>query len=335
MSSQLQSAVSSIVNNNYATVLTAIGYDYILTISYEIEYVWNKPRGWVSILFVLVRYFGLCNVIIYSLIGSSFLPGPEKVSVILGVLGEWAMLVFIGAADLVMILRVCAMYGLSRTILGVLITLYALEIISFIITCIIVSTKLPVVTTQVLHFSYCLVEFDSYSPIWAEVRDTLQFTLAAVMCLLVTTKFIRHAFQMYNMTKQWQFSRYLNLFAKEGMLYFFAILLFGLVNLLAYVAKIVITGWRIIPMGILNFVPVLTLTPRFVLSMRALYARDLRGRCEPCHMDTGFGFTSASESGTRGSTILFVDVGLSEEGLEQDEDIPMEEWGKRRAVNGF
>ena len=43
----------------------------------------------------------------------------------------------------VMILRVWAMYNWSRIILGVLLSLYALEIVSFIITCVIISTKLP------------------------------------------------------------------------------------------------------------------------------------------------------------------------------------------------
>ena len=43
----------------------------------------------------------------------------------------------------VMILRVWAMYNRSRIILGVLLSLYALEIVSFIITCVIISTKLP------------------------------------------------------------------------------------------------------------------------------------------------------------------------------------------------
>ncbi|KAN0094509.1 hypothetical protein V8E55_002796, partial [Tylopilus felleus] len=64
MSSELQSIATGIVDNNYVTlvILTAVGYDYILTLWDEIEYIWNKPWSWVSVLFVLVRYFGLCSV---------------------------------------------------------------------------------------------------------------------------------------------------------------------------------------------------------------------------------------------------------------------------------
>ncbi|KAF8452703.1 hypothetical protein L210DRAFT_3639180 [Boletus edulis BED1] len=80
---ELQSAVLSIVENNYITlgILTAIVYDYILTFSDEIEYIWNKPWTRVSGLYILVRYCGLCDGIIFALVGSSFLPGPAKMYV--------------------------------------------------------------------------------------------------------------------------------------------------------------------------------------------------------------------------------------------------------------
>ncbi|KAF8558597.1 hypothetical protein OG21DRAFT_1077516 [Imleria badia] len=139
--------------------------------------------------------------------------------VILIMIGEWMMFTFIASADLVMILRVWAIYGRSRTILGILLTLYALEIVPFII----ISTKSElVVTTQVLDFSFCTFDFGPGTPIWVEVRDSLQLAIAAVMCLLVIAKFILHTFQMDKITKQWQFGHYLDLFAREGMLYFLA-----------------------------------------------------------------------------------------------------------------
>ncbi|KAF8420537.1 hypothetical protein L210DRAFT_3536117 [Boletus edulis BED1] len=45
---------------------------------YIVEYIWTKPWTLVSTLFVLVRYCGLYCLIISTLIGSSFLPGPAK-----------------------------------------------------------------------------------------------------------------------------------------------------------------------------------------------------------------------------------------------------------------
>ena len=76
------------------------------------------------------------------------------------------------------------------------------------------------VTAQVLDFSFCVIE--SGSPIWAVVNDSLQFAVATVICLLVAAQFIRQSLQLYKMTNRWQLDGYVNLFAKEGVVYFLA-----------------------------------------------------------------------------------------------------------------
>ena len=53
-----------------------------------------------------------------------------------------------------------------------------------------------------------------------------------------------------------------------------------------------------------------TLTPRFILSIRELYARDVQGRRGE-GIDTGFGLSSGR--GTGGTAIVFVDVEQNEE----------------------
>ncbi|KAF8548553.1 hypothetical protein OG21DRAFT_1516190 [Imleria badia] len=80
-SAPLQSALISLQQNNYLTlsIIAAVGYDYVLTFSNEIEYIWSKPWTWVSTLFILVRYSGLCSIMTITLLGSIFLPGPAKV----------------------------------------------------------------------------------------------------------------------------------------------------------------------------------------------------------------------------------------------------------------
>ena len=76
------------------------------------------------------------------------------------------------------------------------------------------------VTAQVLDFSFCEAQFGS--PIWGETIDAVQVALGALMCLLVAIKFIRQSLQMYKATKRFQPSRYMALFTREGMFYFFA-----------------------------------------------------------------------------------------------------------------
>lgn len=75
------------------------------------------------------------------------------------------------------------------------------------------------------------------------------------------------------------------------------------------------TGGQAILLVILEYVPIYTLTPRFILTIRELYARDVRGR--RAGIDTGFGL-SLSEA-----TIEFASAGQNES-LEDSEEIQME-----------
>ena len=63
-----------------------------------------------------------------------------------------------------------------------------------------------------------------------------------------------------------------------------------------------------------------TLTPRFIMSIRELYARDVHGR-QGGGIDTGFGLSSVGRS-AGGVAIVFVDV--ESEGSEDAEEIRME-----------
>ena len=73
----------------------------------------------------------------------------------------------------------------------------------------------------------------------------------------------------------------------------------------------------------MELIPPYVLVPRFILSLRKLHARDLRGR-RGSDIDSAFGFTSVSGHGATGTTIIFADGGQTE-GLEQGEEIQMEE----------
>ena len=100
-----------------------------------------------------------------------------------------------------------------------------------------------------------------------------------------------------------------------------SIFLFTLMNGLAAQGKLGSELWQLILSVIAEFVPIYTLTPRFILSVRELYARDVQsGRGEG--IDTGFGLPSTGR-GAGGTGIVFADVEQNE-GLEDVEGIPME-----------
>ncbi|KAF8553298.1 hypothetical protein OG21DRAFT_1497777 [Imleria badia] len=319
MSAAVQSVLTNLQQNDYVSlaIVTAVGYDYVLTFSNEMEYIWTKPWTWVSTLFILVRYVGLYNLITSSLVGSSFVT-VAKVCQMIYIINGWTFLFFLGAADFVMMLRVWAMYNRSRPIFGPLLFLFSLEIIFSIITIAIDSNpkNLPAVTIQILDISFCYLE--TTAPIWIKVTTILQITHGGVMCTLAIFQFVRQSLQMYRATKQWQLNRYMSLLVKQGILYFIAVFLFTIINVLSALEKLPSAGWQLILLLIVELVPMYTLTPRFILSMRELYARDVQvGHASGGGIDTGFGL---SVSGRSGTAIVFADAGQDED----VEEIPMD-----------
>ena len=87
-------------------------------------------------------------------------------------------------------------------------------------------------------------------------------------------------------------------------------------------------GWLVL-FWVMSSIPVVTLVPRFILSLRKLYARDLGGR-HGSEIDVAFGFTSTFGHGADASVIMFADGGQND-GLEQGEEIQMEERETRSA----
>ena len=88
-------------------------------------------------------------------------------------------------------------------------------------------------------------------------------------------------------------------------------LLFGLVNLQNHVISLANQSWWYSVLSVASCVPVFTLTPRFILSVRALYARDQGNRgTSTCGIDSAFGLSS-TVSNLGG--IAFADAWLEDE----------------------
>lgn len=79
------------------------------------------------------------------------------------------------------------------------------------------------------------------------------------------------------------------------------------------------SGWELIVTSLIELIPLFTLTPRFIISIRALYARDLQGRRGE-GIDTGFGLSSGRNVR---STLVFADVEQNGE-MEDIEEVPGE-----------
>ena len=204
------------------------------------------------------------------------------------------------------------------------------------------------VTIPILDFSVCFVDPTSF--VWGEVIAILQITHGAVMCILAIGKFVRESHEMYRATKQWKLNQYMGLLVKQGIFYFlvyvlshafppcpplppglankpitnrtirYSNLLFSLINVLVVLGNLPTGESQLIAIAVLQYVPIFTLTPRFIMSIRELHARDVQGR-RGGGIDTGFGLSS-SNPGAGGMEITFSDVGRIE--LEDVEEIQME-----------
>ncbi|KAF8135160.1 hypothetical protein EV363DRAFT_1159953, partial [Boletus edulis] len=280
-------------------ILTAVGYDYVLTFSNEIEYIWKKPWTWMSTLKQLSPW--ACR-------------GKTMI-----VIRGWVFVLFLGAADMAMILRVWAMYSRSRLILVSLLVLFFLQMVSVLLTTAIQSDprNLSAATIHILDFSVCTVDPTSF--IWIRVNSILQITHGAALCTLAVFQFVRQSFEMYHVTREWQLNRYMGLLVREGILYFFAVFMFNIVSELAGAGMLQNSGWQLIVTVIIQYVPVFTLTPRFIMSLRELHVRDVEGR-RGSGIDSRFGLSLTSRTAVTVRSEVF--AGFRDDALEDVEMAP-------------
>jgi len=247
----------------------------------------------------------------------------------------WTFPVFICAADLVMILRVYAMWNRSRTILSILLFFFMLQVI--------VSVVLPAIynssgfyftatITQVLNSTTCGYSFIHNVPILLGVYCAVpRFLVSAMLLILVVARTLKESVDMYKATKQWQLNRYLNMFLRDGIFYFLVNTVYNILVTVNASPASTITDTFPIVSDIVSAVCSSLLCccmPRFIISVRELYDREFRGRWQG--IDTGFGVVLCETGQT--TTIAFVDAG-HEEGCLQDYgdtpgDIQLEKVGK-------
>lgn len=102
-----------------------------------------------------------------------------------------------------------------------------------------------------------------------------------------------------------------------------SILAYALIDIMYYIATVPTNGWWIVLTVLPQSIPAVTLVPRFVLSLRELYARDVQGSHER-NIDTAFGAVSALHNSSALTEIVFADAGQNER-PEENEEIQMEE----------
>ncbi|KAF8452880.1 hypothetical protein L210DRAFT_3639323 [Boletus edulis BED1] len=411
MYSEAQFALARELDNYTSIVIViALSYDYCLTFSKEVTYIWQRPWTRVSTLFLLVSFLAfnffaeqtqmsgitrfvtwagfmpsrflwaaallfrarsvcrydiqqpvsrellkrtpymhrmISDVIVSVFRTATFGAWAESRYIkgnILYALGELSYAIFWTGADMVMILRVYALYNRSRIILGGLLVLYVVEVVILVVSASIYSDPKYVKVTiiQLLGITVCNPVLNTNT--WNTATAVVQFVHGTVLSFLVVAKFVGDSLRTYQATRKWQFNRYISLLVRDGFFYFLvyvppspsffsrhselmrqhndiSTLLNSLINLLGVLGTLP-GGWGGPALVVVATVPLFTLTPRFVMNIRELYVRDAQGRWDR-DIDTGFGLSNGAGGGvgvsTTIGTIAFAEgiaTGESEDGQE-------------------
>lgn len=120
-----QSDVFGLLWNDNISVatITLISYDYLLLLDKEIQYVWKRPWSRMSILYLIVRYFGLVLALLWGFWGG-LLYMPESPCYNLIVFMEWGYSAYSCIAEVILIWRLYALYNRSKLLLRILLGLF-------------------------------------------------------------------------------------------------------------------------------------------------------------------------------------------------------------------
>ena len=195
-------------------------------------------------------------------------------------------------------------------------------------------------TIQVTDFTICTASFSEASLPLLFLYRILQFILSVALLGFALIQVLKQSFEMYKATKQWQPNKYLQQLITDGIIYFLVyVFLFCTLSItthkyqelttwtsffhcrnvfyngvaLIQLGSITISGTAVLFLSILSYITIVSISPRFIISIRELYDRDLRGRWNG--IDSGFGVLSqavASEDAVV-SAIAFADVNPGQE----------------------
>jgi len=242
---------------------------------------------------------------------------------VLFTIGDWGYYLFLAAADLVMILRVYALWGHNKVVLGILLFIYVPQILVTVVwECLyyIPGRDLAVSVSNVLNFKFCTFTSNVTPPL-ATYKIVPRYILGSALLILAVIPTLRYSIETYRMTKTWDTNRSIKLLIREGAVYFVVNVLYNIIN------SVVIPNFDLtLFVDAFSYSLACAIMPRFIISIRELYHRDLRNQYQG--VDTGFGLHSQTLAFQKTSMtgVTFLDSeGATETGSEgvSSREIPL------------
>ncbi|KAF9458920.1 hypothetical protein BDZ94DRAFT_1312825 [Collybia nuda] len=220
---QLVSAVTHLNAGKYFQVAAYVIliYDHALTFSDEVERIWKQKISGAAVLFLINRYLTPLQfmIVINAFHDPIWTPSVGVSSVIYDLPGA-STVALIAVCELIMILRVYALYGRSGPILGFLMILWIIQIT---LSSISLTHGFPVSLPPGLVGCILTGEGPLFPAIWIMPLVT-DFSVFLLM-LWKSRDYIR----------QTRSTRTINVFLRDGSLYFLVICMANLLNTLLFV----------------------------------------------------------------------------------------------------
>ncbi|KAG1755261.1 uncharacterized protein EDB91DRAFT_1098003 [Suillus paluster] len=232
------------------TASVVVTYDFLLLLGREVDLVWKRSWTLMSSLYVVVRYLGLALAMIDSFcklhIPRSMIPGFHNVQGggVVNMSSEtclwtlqllnWGNYLFIIAMEGIMILRIYAMYGQSRLILGVLLVLF-LSVMALALAIGIryygPHSGLIIAQFNVLNTNFCLDALGA-DPMFFVYASIPSVFFDALLVVLAITRLVKHTIQMNEATGRWRMNQCMKMIVRDSVLYFVLNLAYRVLNLI-------------------------------------------------------------------------------------------------------
>jgi hypothetical protein len=112
----------------YLTLMTLVLYDHLITFDTEVERIWSLKWRLPKFLFLTSRYVVVPMLILIGIAKSGYALLPEFCAFAVRFY-KWADALALTIAEIVLMIRVSALYGHSRVVLGLLIGMFTCQIL--------------------------------------------------------------------------------------------------------------------------------------------------------------------------------------------------------------
>ncbi|KAL4076984.1 hypothetical protein V8B97DRAFT_1361999 [Scleroderma yunnanense] len=112
-------------------------YDYAITFDEEVKYIWTKSMSTVTLIYLVLRYFGILIMLFYTIV---FLSDWDTSSAskannnIFPILELWPIVVAAWLVHVILQMRLYALYNRSKRVLSVMITGFIIEVAAMLVT---------------------------------------------------------------------------------------------------------------------------------------------------------------------------------------------------------